>query len=70
VSYLSKNLTKNLNPLPDYNTVKPHLPSYSIPKSQRFVDESTMEIPGPNSYFKGSYPNHFDDSKPKTMHDA
>lgn len=36
VSYLSKNLTKNLNPLPNYNTVKENLPSYSIPRADRF----------------------------------
>jgi hypothetical protein len=36
VSYLSKNLTKNLNPLPNYNTVKPNLPSFSMPRAERF----------------------------------
>ena len=36
VSYLSKNLTKNLNPLPNYNVVKANLPSFSIPKADRF----------------------------------
>lgn len=51
VSYLSKNLTKSLNPLPDYNTVKPNLPSYSIPKGLRFEQDKILETPGPSEYF-------------------
>ena len=51
VSYLSKNLTKNLNPLPNYKTVKPNLPSFSIPTAERFEVERTFQKPGPNSYY-------------------
>jgi hypothetical protein len=57
VSYLSKNLTKNLNPLPNYNTIKTNLPSFSIPKADRFQIESDFKRPGPNSYFPQENPD-------------
>jgi hypothetical protein len=52
VSYLSKNITKNLNPLPNYNTVKPSLPSFSMAKADRFGEEGKIQMPGPNAYFR------------------
>jgi hypothetical protein len=55
VSYLSKNLTKNLNPLPKYAAVKPNLPSYSIPQGQRFEYEKQIKAPGPDAYFEDMY---------------
>jgi hypothetical protein len=51
VSYLSKNLTKNLNPLPNYNTIKQNLPAFSMPRAERFETERDYKRPGPNSYF-------------------
>ena len=54
VSYLSKNLTKNLNPLPNYSNIKPNLPSYSIPVADRFQSGTLDKAPGPYSY----YPNY------------
>ena len=55
VSYLSKNLTKNLNQLPNYSSVKQNLPSYSIPKAYRFEEEKGDKLPGPMSYFQDKY---------------
>jgi hypothetical protein len=43
VSYLSKNLTKNLNPLPNYNNVKPNLPSFSMPRAERLTVQQEFE---------------------------
>jgi hypothetical protein len=51
VSYLSKNLTKNLNPLPKYATIKPNFPAYSIPQAYRFEQDQISQTPGPNSYY-------------------
>ena len=43
VSYLSKNLTKNLNPLPNYNAVKENLPSFSMPRAERFINKEIFD---------------------------
>lgn len=59
VSYLSKNLTKNLNPIPDLTVFKPNLPSYSIPKGERFVPDKILNVPGPGIYYEMT--NGYDD---------
>jgi hypothetical protein len=52
VTYLSKNITKSLNPLPDYSIGKPNAPTFSIPRSDRFNIEKGYDLPGPDNYFK------------------
>jgi hypothetical protein len=52
ISHLSKDISKNINPLPDYNTVKQNLPSFSFPKADRFEEEKIYQLPGPNAYFR------------------
>ena len=50
VSYLSKNLSKEIHALPNYNTIKESMPSFSIPKAKRFESENLENLPGPGSY--------------------
>ena len=50
VSYLSKNLSKEINALPNYGVVKENLPSFSIPKAKRFESERLEKMPGPGAY--------------------
>jgi hypothetical protein len=50
VSYLSKNLSKEINPIPNYGVVKENLPSFSIPKARRFESERLEKMPGPGAY--------------------
>jgi hypothetical protein len=54
VTYLSKNITKTLNPLPDYSVGKPNPPMFSIPRNERFGIEKGYDIPGPDNYFRES----------------
>jgi hypothetical protein len=51
VSYLSKNLNNGIYPIPNYANVRGNLPSYSIPKAQRFASGSLHNIPGPGAYY-------------------
>ena len=39
LSFLSKNVARSLNKLPDFNVIKPKEPAYSIPKNERFHGE-------------------------------
>jgi len=39
LSFLSKNVARSLNKLPNFNSVKAKEPSYSIPRSERFHSE-------------------------------
>ena len=55
VSYLSKNLNKNINKLPNHSSVKPILPSFSIPRASRFEEEKYDSTPGPMSYFEDNF---------------
>jgi hypothetical protein len=50
VSYLSKNLSKEMNALPNYSVVKENLPSFSISKAKRFESERLEKMPGPGAY--------------------
>ncbi len=52
VTYLSKNISKTLNPLPDYSIGKANAPIFSIPRSERFGIEKGYDIPAPDSYFR------------------
>jgi len=52
VTYLSKNITKTLNPLPDYSIGKANSPEYTIPRSNRFEVEKGYDVPGPDNYFR------------------
>lgn len=64
VSYLSKNITKSLNPLPDYNIGKPNLPAFSFPRGDRFNLDKKSDNPPPDYYFRDSLPNiNFSDFK-------
>ena len=56
VTYLSKNITKSLNPLPDYSVGKPNAPVFSIPRSERFEIEKGYDIPAPDRYFREGSP--------------
>jgi hypothetical protein len=50
VSYLSNNLNNGIYPIPNYANIRANLPSFSIPKAQRFTGESLHSIPGPGAY--------------------
>lgn len=54
VTYLSKSITKTINPLPDYHVGKPDSPIYSIPRGNRFEIEKNYAVPGPDTYFTDS----------------
>jgi hypothetical protein len=51
VSYLSKNLNNGIHPLPNYANIRANLPSYSIPKAQRFDSGLNAKVPGPGAYY-------------------
>jgi hypothetical protein len=51
VSYLSKNLNNGIYPLPNYANIRANLPSFSIPKANRFSNGSLYNIPGPGAYY-------------------
>ena len=67
VSYLSKNITKSINPLPDYSIGKANLPEFSFPKGERFMTDKKCEIPPPDYYFRESLPNLYDKKKPDLL---
>lgn len=50
VSYLSKNLSREINALPNYGVIKENLPSFSIAKAKRFESERLEKMPGPGAY--------------------
>ena len=60
IAFLSNNISKSVNPLPDYNIGKQNLPIYSFPKGSRFEIEKNYDIPGPDNYNIESLPNFHD----------
>jgi len=61
---LSKNITKSINPLPDYSIGKPDLPAFSFPKGDRFMPDKKSEIPPPDHYFRESLPTLYNKNMP------
>lgn len=51
-SVLSKNVTKSMYPLPNYNTVKPNAPGFLFGSSERFVPPKASERPAHTLYNK------------------
>ena len=51
VTFLSKSIGKNLNPLPDYGIGKQSSAQYSFSKDDRFKGAKNTDLPGPNVYF-------------------
>jgi hypothetical protein len=48
---LSKSIGKNLNPLPEYAIGKESSAKFSFSKDERFKEQKSSDIPGPNVYF-------------------
>jgi hypothetical protein len=57
ISYLSKNMNKNINPIPDYSIGKPDLPAYSFPKGERFFSDRKNEFRTTDYYSTSTLPN-------------
>lgn len=51
VSYLSKNINKSLNPLPDYSVGKSNLPAFSFSRGERFLFDRNSTNPAPDCYY-------------------